>query len=162
MYKLQLSRKHVLDLFLGLLVIIVLEIIINAISLFIAYHVTQITPVNEIKDTYSQQPILFFNWLLGIIGVVSPVLGGLVAGWKIKEKGWLYGGLLGIVLTLIFIVFVSYPFFLPTSWVYGLGYPAGYGHDVALKNILNQLIHAPVTIILTSIGGILGEKLYKK
>lgn len=162
MFNLQLTRKHILAIFWSLLVVIGLVIITNTISLFVAYNITRVTPISEIRNGFSQQPALTINWLLRTISFLSPFFGGVIVGWIIKERSWLYGGLLGLVLILISIIIVSYTLFLPTSWVYGLNYPASYGHDIALQNILNQLSHAPIIIILTSIGGFLGEKLFRR
>ncbi len=162
MFHIELSRKNLFALLLGFLLIVGIGIVTSAISFFMVSNVMRTVPASEFKSALSEQPIITFNWLLRIISFVSPILGGLVVGYIVKEKGWLYGGLLGIILLIISIAIVSLTLILPTSMTYDPQFPSGYGHDLALKNILNQLLHSPLTIALTALGGLLGEKFYKK
>ena len=160
MFNINLSRKNLFAIFLGLLVIVGLGIITSTVSFFVISNIMRTTPVSEFKYAFSQQPILVSNWLSKIIALASPILGGFVVGYLVKEKGWLYGALLGFILLFISISIVSLIFILPTSIIYGPQFPPNYGHELAQKNILNQLLHSPLTIVLASLGGYLGERFY--
>ncbi len=162
MLNIKLSRKNLFAIFLGFLLIAGIGIITSTISFFVTINITRTTPINELKNALSQQPMLIINWLLRLVSFFSPILGGFVVGYMIKEKGWLYGGLLGIFLIIISLGIVSLTFILPTSFMYGSQFPSDYGHSLAQKNLLNQLFNSPLTIALTSLGGFLGERFYSK
>jgi hypothetical protein len=157
----QLSRINLLAILVGFVVIVVIGIITSTTSFFISSQIASAYSVGELKSAFIQQQYLTFSWLLRIISFLSPIIGGFVVG-RIKNNGWLYGGLLGVVLTVISIGIVSLIFILPTSLIYDNHFPAGYGQLLALKNITSQLLHSPLTIILTAIGGYLGERLHKR
>lgn len=158
----QLSRKNLLAILVGFIVIMVIGIITSTISFFISSNMVRTLSVQDFKSALTQQPYITFSWLLRIISFLSPIVGGFVVGLIVKKNGWLYGGLLGVVLIAISIGIASLIFILPTSLIYGNHFPAGYGQSLALKNITSQLLHSPVTIILTAIGGYLGERLHKR
>ncbi len=153
---LKLSKRNVLAILFGFLLIFGITIITSTISFFIVSNVMHTT--QDLKTALSTQPILIIT---EGITFISPILGGLLAGWIVKEKGWLYGGILGIILILISVGISILPFLLPASLLYGANFPKDYGSSLAQKGILNQLLHSPVTIILTVIGGYLGEKFHK-
>lgn len=161
MLKLNLTRRNLFAIFLGFLVILMLGIITSGISFLISSQVAQNVSPQNFEAAFSQQPILTFSWILRILSFASPILGGIVVGMLIREKGWLYGGLLGVVLTLLSIGIVLLAFFVSTSLIYGQNVPASFGQNLAQKNILNQFINAPLIIVSTAFGGWLGEKLYK-
>lgn len=118
--------------------------------------------VQDFKSAFTQQPYLTFSWLLRAISFLSPAIGGFVVGWLVKKKGWLYGSILGIVLKIISIGIISLIFLLPISLVYGPHFPSEQGQSLTQQNILNQLLYAPITIILATLGGYLGEHLHKR
>lgn len=71
-----------------------------------------------------------------IIGLVALFIGGLVAGIKVKAKGWIIGGIIGIGFTL-FTFLVQY-----------LGYKQAFTVD--------QLVYHSSYISAALIGGVLG------
>jgi len=160
--QLNLSRKNLLAILLGFLTILGIGILTTTISFLIHLNMARTLSPENFRAAISQHPVLTISWILRGLSFISPVIGGVVVGWITKEKGWLYGGLLGVILTLVSIGFASLTFILPTATIYGSDFPANYGHDLAQKNIVNQLIGAPLTIVLTSLGGWLGEKIHKK
>jgi hypothetical protein len=162
MVNIKLSRRNLFALFVGLLIIDGIGIVTSTISLFMASNVMRTIPFDEIRDTFSQQSMLVLNQLLRMASSASPLLGGFVVGRLVKEKGWLYGCLLGFVLTITSIGIVSLTFLLPTPLIYGQHFPSGYGYDLAQKNILNQLLYTPIIVVLTTLGGFFGENYSKK
>lgn len=162
MNTIQLSRKNLLAILAGFAVIVLIGIITSTISLFISSHIARASSVYDFKSAFTQQPYLTFSWLLRILSFLSPVIGGFIVGWLVKEKGLLYGGILGVTLKLISIGIVSLTFLLPASLIYGSHLPPQQGQGLAQQNILNQLLYSPVTIILTALGGYLGERLHKR
>lgn len=145
--KLYKKKKNLFAIFLGFSIIVVMGVVTSIISLLIGFN---------------QESIPFIGLLIKTIPVISLILGGYAAGWYIREKGALYGGITGLILAAVSISIASLPFFLPTSFIFGQHVPSDYGYGMAQKNILNQLLYLPVTIVLTSLGGLLGEKHYKK
>lgn len=156
-----LSRRHLFAILLGFLVVIAIGIVLSSISFLIYSNAARKLSPDEFRNISLQQPYLAFNMLSKIIYFVLPVLGGFVVGWLVKEKGWLYGGLLGIMLIFISIVIAALPLLLPATYLYGQNIPPNYSYDLAQKNILNQLFNSPLTIALTVLGGLLGEKLHR-
>ena len=162
MLKLDLTRRNVFAILLGLVVIVLLGIVLSVISFLLTYQVAWNTSPQDFENAYSQRSVVTFSWILWILSFVSYVIGGIVVGYRVRKNGWLYGGLLGVVLNLLSIGVVLLTYFLPTSLIYGQNVPPNFGQDLASKNILGQLISAPLDIVLTAFGGWLGEKLYKK
>lgn len=106
-------------------------------------------------SAYSQQPYSTLSWLLQALYFLSPLFGGFIVGLIVREKGLLYGVILGILFipTLIVINFLSVSFGpIPTevkqSWIQ--------------EFIIGQLLHSPITIALTAAGGYLGEFFHKR
>lgn len=146
MINFQYSHRNLFAIFIGFFVVVSIGIISSAISL-IFY-----------TQTYS-----IVSWTLRIIfDFFSVILGGIVVGWIVRKKGWVYGGILGIVLTIVSIGVVSLSFVLPPTLIYGQNVPHDFYRNLAQKNILNQFFQAPLTILLTSLSGLLGERLYNK
>lgn len=78
--------------------------------------------------------------IITIISFVALFIGGFVAGGRGKEKGWLLGGLTGIIYTVI-------------NFLYQY-----LGHDMFLSS--EQLIYHVCFIIIAIMGGILGVNLF--
>ena len=161
MTNIKFSRKNIFAIFIGFLVIVGMGIITSTISVFVVPNIMHNIPARDFQAAFFEQPTFILSWILKGISFISPILGGLVVGWIVKEKGWLYGGLLGVLLQLTSIGIVSSTFFLPTSVIWGPSIPVEYGHSLALKNILDQLLDTPTFLALTLLGGWLGERLYK-
>lgn len=162
MSTLHLSKKTVLAIITGFAATILIGIITSAISFYITINIARTFSLQDFKSAFTQQPYVTFSWLLRIISFLSPIIGGFVVGWIIKERGWLYGGILGVALKLVSIGIISLTFLLPTSLIYGPNFPVEQGQAMAQKNIMNQLLYSPITVALTALGGYLGEYFSKK
>ena len=143
------SKRNLLAFVAGFFTIVLIGGITSTLSFLMMTNISRVF----------SPPYATFNWLLRGLSFLSPVIGGLVVGWMVKEKGWLYGGILGFTLKLISIGVVSLTFFLPSPLVFGSKFPSNYGQELAQKNIFNQLLDLPVTIALTVLGGYWGERL---
>ena len=159
----QFSRKNLSAILAGFVVILLIGIITSAISIFISRQIMVRTlSLDDLRSAFTQPGYLIFSWLLRIISSISPVIGGFVVGRLVKEKGWLYGGILGVFLKLISIGIVSLTFLLPSSLIYGPHLPPHQVQSLTQQNILNQLLYSPITIVLTGLGGYLGEYFRKR
>jgi putative membrane protein (TIGR04086 family) len=55
----------------------------------------------------SSAGIYYFTWVLGGASLSGTLAGGLVAGAKVKNLGWLHGGLVGFCYGLIFVLLAT-------------------------------------------------------
>ncbi|HLR03784.1 MAG TPA: TIGR04086 family membrane protein [Virgibacillus sp.] len=76
------------------------------------------------------------TWISLAVGLCSLFAGGLVAGVKGKQKGWVIGGAVGLGFTLL------------TFIAQYLGYHEGFS--------FNQLLHHAGYIMAASVGGVIG------
>lgn len=90
-----------------------------------------------LRFTMFDEPTLSMITL--IIGLLALFIGGLVAGIKVKAKGWIIGGIIGSGFT-FFTFLIQY-----------LGYKQTFSID--------QLIHHSGYILAALIGGVLGVNL---
>lgn len=139
--------KNILAILAGLFVIILFGFVTSLFALNVLEKYNDFTPQNYLP--------------IKILHLFSPILGGFVVGLIVKDKKWLYGALLGVILTIISVSSVSLTMLLSPASMYGDDFPANEGRILARQNILNQLQGAPLTIFLTGLGGYLGEKSIK-
>lgn len=128
------SRRDVVwPIFVGFIVVLLIGILA---SVFVAM-------------IYVPSPLLslFLNFF-------SPVIGGVIVGRMIKEKGWWYGGVLGVLLQAASIVISSLTFIIPMQ---GGDVGRDLGYQLAFTHILNLLLEAPRTIVLAAVGGYIGQ-----
>lgn len=109
--------------------IIVLALIL-LMSIFLAF-LLQFTGMNEAT----------LSWTALAVGFVSLFIGGLVAGIKGKQKGWVIGAITGAGFTL-FTFLVQY-----------LGYQQGFS--------LEQSLHHAGYILAALLGGVVGVNMIK-
>lgn len=162
MTNLPISRRGLFAILVGFLVIVSIGIISSIVSFLMTLHLIRNFAVQDFPAAFYKQPYLTVSWVLRTISYISPIFAGVVVGWIVKEKGWLYGGVLGVILKLTSIGIVLLTFLLPSSVIYGPNIPQNYGYNLAQKNMLNKLLYAPITITLTALGGWLGEKYSEK
>lgn len=149
------SKRNLSAIFAGFFTIVLIGAITNTFQFFMLANLSRVFT----SHLYIQQPYLTFNWILRGLSFLSPVVGGLVVGWMVKEKGWVYGGILGFTLGLVSMSIVSLTFILPSSMIFGSRFPSDYGQELAEKKIRHQLLGWPVTVALTALGGYWGERL---
>ena len=102
------------------------------------------------------------GYVTGILTLLSPIIGGCVVGWRVREQGWLYAGWLGVFLVLVSMLLVSITFFLPASMVSSSVVSIEQARAAAKANLLLQVTHAPFLIVVTALGGIVGNWAYLK
>lgn len=88
---------------------------------------------------------------------LTPFIGGLAASLYAKQKGWLYGAIMGVVFVTLSIISIFVVF---------LTLPATFSSDVkwtiTLRQMANAMIYAPKIILLTTLGGFIGQRKYEK
>ncbi|ASN05122.1 TIGR04086 family membrane protein [Virgibacillus necropolis] len=87
-----------------------------------------------LKFTPFNEPTL--SWVTLVVGLITLFIGGIVAGTKSKQKGWLIGGLTGLGFTL-FTFSVQY---------------LGYEQTFSIEQSLNHLGY----ILVAVVGGVIG------
>jgi putative membrane protein (TIGR04086 family) len=157
MTSISLSKKNLLGILVGIGTRLGIGIIITIISLLIAQYIYQISSVDDLQSN-SFQPLTIYRYITQVLGLLTPIIGGFVTGKMVKEKGWLYGGLVSVFLLLISLGLVSLSFILPRTFLYGPHITSEMINQIALKNILRQLSEMPFDIILSVFGGYLGQK----
>lgn len=96
--------------------------------------VTSIVLALLLKFTPLSDPTL--SWVTLVVGLLSLFIGGIVAGSKAKQKGWIIGAITGIGFTLF------------TFAVQYLGYQQGF----SVEQSLNHLGY----ILVAVVGGVIG------
>lgn len=104
------------------------------IFMFSLIIVSSIVIALLLRFTSFNEPTL--SWVSLIIGLIALFIGGLVAGFKSKAKGWIIGGMVGLGFTLI-IFFIQY-----------LGYKQAFS--------FGQSLHHLGYIMAALLGGIIG------
>ncbi len=105
---------------------LILMLIIVLLGSFIVSLIFQFSSVSE-----SKMPIFTY-----VVNALSLLTGGFVAGFKAKERGWFYGGMTGVLYTIILIMIAFLAF------------------DVALT--LKTFVTMIGSFALAAIGGIFG------
>lgn len=101
-------------------------LIIVLLGSLIVSFIFQFTSVSE-----SKMPIFTY-----VVNALSLLTGGFVAGFKAKERGWFFGGMTGILYTIILILIAFLAF------------------DVALT--IKTLVSMISSFAIAAIGGIFG------
>lgn len=101
-------------------------LILVLIGSFVVSLIFQFTEVSE-----SKMPIFTY-----IVNGISLISGGFVTGFKVKERGWLYGGITGILYAIVLMLIAFLAF------------------DVAFS--MRTLAMMVSAFCLASIGGIFG------
>ncbi|CAN5154911.1 hypothetical protein BH09PAT2_BH09PAT2_04050 [soil metagenome] len=136
----------------GFMTIFVLN---TAIRSVIYSNVKGMVHTNSPIDTILYNPILHT-----IFSFIIPILGGVVVGYLMKEKGWIYGGILAIVMKTISLAIVASIYFSPTV-LFGIKQSTAVSYALAEQNIVRQLISLPFALLFIAWGGWVGEKLAK-
>lgn len=104
---------------------------------------------------------IFSRW--GVIAglVFFLIFGGGIAGYFSRRMGWFFGGITAAPLTLLMISLSV--LFLSPFW--GFTPLAAFGMDVSFSPLSagrNILLFSTIPLVLSALGGFLGEKLYWK
>lgn len=153
------SKRHFLAVFAGIGTIVLVSAITSTIF-FLLY--LRWFSVMHGESLFTQQPYLSFRWAVRGINYLTLILGGYVAGRMMKERGLLYGAMVGLFLTIISISISITASFLPTSLLFGPQFPGDEKRMLINNNLLGQLIDMPFTLVLTTVGGYIGERFGKR
>ena len=134
------SKKNLLAILAGFVVIILLRIITNTFSFFLSLNIAASFSPQDFNSAFTQQPYLTYGWLLRIISYLSLILGGFVVGKIVKKNGWICGIILGLIFVLISIL----------------------GAMLRNKDISPEIFNLSITVALTFLGGYIGETLARK
>ena len=137
-----------------------LPVIFGIVILILVFWVTSIFSGRLFHYKYSgaeqTQAVYFLMSILGTIRSLSPVLAGGIAGWLVKEKGWLYGGYVGFIVGTVILVLTVIAYYHPDPFYY-----EGYPRSLLLRDMLKSTILVAEITLLSSLGGFAGESIHK-
>ena len=136
--------------FLGLLVVIIEGAVTSSFFIFGAPRISNMGLLQSL--------VVFFS----IFTLISPLLGAAVVGWRVRERGWMYGAILGVILLILSMGIVSLTFILPESLVSGPNLTMSEARTLSKENLHTQAIHAPALLAMTALGGFLGSWLRRR
>ncbi len=141
-------KRKIIAVLLGVFIIIVGTIIVSYISFLYLMDITKSLGLSEFKSIINSAPYIYIVLIIKAADILIIVLGGFIAGWFAKEKGWLYGGLSG---------FIYFLLFFSISIIAALSLPNNFKIDTYLKALPGGLI----PILEASIGGLISEGSFK-
>jgi putative membrane protein (TIGR04086 family) len=137
-----------------------LPVIFGIVILILVFWVTSIFSSRLLHYKYSgaeqTQVVYFLMSILGTLRSLSPVLAGGIAGWLVREKGWLYGGYVGLIVGTVVIVLTVIAYYYPDPF-----YTTDYPKDILLNNVFASIVSGIKTTVFASLGGLAGESLQK-
>jgi hypothetical protein len=150
----------------GFLVILLSQIITATIYfLFVRYQFTHLSfeELKNLPDSFDSQVI---GWINLLIRTAALIFAGYFVSRRIKEKGWLYGGAIGLIWFIFVLLLSLVPFLLPKDLIYGPNFPEQMAQANMDKRLTNLMSGLPLgllkTVVLTAIGGFLGEYFAKR
>lgn len=147
------NNRLTLALLCGFLSIFILNAVITVVSIFLAtYLLSQSEFALKGKEAYqifiSTPPYVYLIWAVILLKYINLISGGFIVGRMMRRKGLLWGGVLGIVTELIL-------YFLSNWLTSNINYA---NISFSINNLLKPIA---TTILLTGLGGFLGERLSK-
>jgi len=139
-------KRKIIAVALGLLVIIIGIILVSFISFLYLTSVTRTLEPSEFKTAINTPP--YVSWIIRAADGLMVILGGFIAGRLAKEKGWLYGGLSGLIYFLLFLLADIFAIF-------------SLGRSYTLNSYLSALPSGLILTIEAAIGGLISEKFLK-
>lgn len=164
------NRKIIIGVIVGFLVTALLYGIVTGISVYISVsYLANVAPSEWVKLTHQpNQTLMVLQWVFTGIRDLIFLLGGMITGVIVKKRGWLYGGVVGViwdvgVFLFTFAVISIYTFFPQYFFIH-------YAQDVKVyEHYRNIQLHMWITglpdalfnlaIPLAVVGGWIGEKL---
>lgn len=145
----------------GLFTIVLIGIIVHFGLVYVNDRLIAPSPSGEFQSSQPRQPYLTFLYMFKSISLISPLLGGVVVGFLVKRKGWQYGLLLGMILVIISLGFVITISTLRND-IFGSKIP-----QIIIEKQVNDIYSTslrkiPLILVLSLIGGIVGENIVMK
>lgn len=144
-------KRTIVAIILGLAVIIVgwfLAVLLNSYAIRISFP-------QEIESNG-----LLIEGVIRSLPWLSSLLAGFVTGYVLKNKGWFYGGLVGgiVVVGITFALIIAY---LRPQGILSPEYSDEYTKEILYNNIQKSIVQGLFMVIITGIGGWLGEMVGK-
>lgn len=137
----QISKKNILYILLGIILIYALTLLTN----FIMYKAFLYA-----SNSFSALILSISSWFPYLIGTGF-------TGYKMKEKGWLYGAITACTLFLIFLVINQI-----TTSLHPLPKAFPGKANIQLNVFIKDIKHLPFLLLAGALGGWLGETIRKK
>lgn len=160
------KSKIISSFLIGFFIILLSQIITATINfLFVRYQFTHLS-FDELKNLSSSFNSQLIGWINLLIRTLALVFAGYVVSKRIKEKGLLYGGALGVAWFIFVLVISLLPFLLPKDLIYGPNIPDQMARTNMEKRLASLVSGLPLallkTVVLTAIGGLLGGYFTKR
>jgi len=101
-----------------------------------------------------------------LIRTLALIFAGYFVSRRLGKKGWLYATVVGAIWFTFVLLISLLPFLLPKDLIYGPNFPdqmAKINMDKRLTNLISSIpISLIKTLLLTTIGGFLGEYFGKR
>jgi len=160
------KSKIISSLIIGFLIILLSQIITATINfLFVRYQFTHLS-FEELKNLSSSFNSQLVGWINLLIRTLALIFAGYFVSRRLGKKGWLYATVVGAIWFTFVLLISLLPFLLPKDLIYGPNFPdqmAKINMDKRLTNLISSIpISLIKTLLLTTIGGFLGEYFGKR
>ena len=150
----------------GFLVILFSQIITTTVSfLFVRYQFTHLS-FDELKNLSFSFNSLIIGRINLLIRAAALFFAGYFVSRRIREKGLLYGCAIGVISFAFVLIISLLLFLLPKDLTYGTSIPEQMVQANIDKRLTNLISGLPLgllkTVVLTAIGGFLGEYFTKR
>lgn len=138
----------------GILIITVSSLLLSFISIYLfSNEIMRSENIFNNKDDFnrvlSNPPFIYIRWITYVLNICIFILGGFSVGVVMKNKGWLWGGVLGVSIGLLsYFSFALIGSYINPKAIY----------SVTVLSLLSSSLPA---VFLTGLGGFLGEILTK-
>src|SRR5260221_7304466 len=163
-------NKRIVPVFLsGLGIIVLFRIIIFILNIIVINWELRIFPISQFINFFKSHTFsvfTLFGIIASILSILSLIFAGFFVGKKLQKKGFLCGIILGVLYFSLALILGLIFIFLPKDFLFGSKVPQEIYLNLRQTQI-NRLINGiPLdlvkTIVLTGVGGWLGERFSKR
>ncbi len=136
-----------------LILVVVFGLVLNIVlGIGVSFLLIQLVRMDPFAE-----PSLAIRILSLVISYIPLFASCFTVGFLMKDKGATYGAYFGVSLVVLSLLVSASVAMLPPPVIFGPEYTKSMALSVIQKNILNQLFHAPITIVLAALGGWIGS-----